>query len=90
MRWVAIPVRFDEALVLVPKSVPRDWRHMPVPASTRRFGDAWASEARSLVLRVPSAVISGEFNYLINPRHVDFARLEIGQPERFSFDRRLL
>lgn len=90
MRWVAIPVEFDESLLLLPESLSRDWRRTPAPSSTRKFGNAWISAGRSVVLRVPSAVTPGEFNYLINPRHTDFGRLKIGPAERFSFDSRLL
>jgi len=89
MRWVAIPAEIDEGLILVPKRLPANWRRMPVPVSTRAFGDAWVAAERSAVMRVPSAVTMGEFNYLINPRHPDFRRLKIGTPQRFSFDARL-
>ncbi|MBI2497892.1 MAG: RES domain-containing protein, partial [Opitutae bacterium] len=40
-------------------------------------------------LRVPSVVVPGEFNYLLNPAHPDFKRVKIGKPEPFSFDPRL-
>jgi RES domain-containing protein len=46
-------------------------------------------EARSAVLEVPSIVVNGEFNYLLNPEHPDFERLEIGSALPFSFDPRL-
>jgi len=39
---------------------------------------------------VPSAVVPGEHNFLLNPRHRDFGRLEIGGPEPFEFDPRLV
>jgi RES domain-containing protein len=41
-------------------------------------------------MRVPSAVIRGEFNYVLNPRHPAFAQLRIGKPTSFTFDRRVL
>jgi hypothetical protein len=31
-----------------------------------------------------------ERNLMINPRHPDFAKLELGTPEPFSFDPRLV
>ncbi|MGH7943674.1 MAG: RES family NAD+ phosphorylase [Opitutaceae bacterium] len=89
IRWAAVPVSFGESLIQVPKRVPDDWRQVPAPASTRAFGDAWVAEGRSVVMRVPSVVTPGEFNYLINPRHPDFNQLKIGSPEPFSFDLRL-
>jgi len=32
------------------------------------------------VLQVPSIVVDGEFNYVLNPRHADFGQLKIGAP----------
>ena len=46
--------------------------------------------ARSLVLRVPSAVIPSAGNYLINPEHAQFKSAVIDPPEPFAFDPRLL
>jgi RES domain-containing protein len=40
-------------------------------------------------LRVPSAIVEGEFNYLLNPRHDDFVQIKIATPEPFSFDPRM-
>lgn len=86
-----IPVTFDEALVeaLDPRSLPANGRRRPTPAAVRALGDAWVASGRSAVLRVPSAVVPGEHNYLINPLHDDFARLTIGTPQPYRFDRRL-
>ncbi|HEX6987122.1 MAG TPA: RES domain-containing protein [Planctomycetaceae bacterium] len=89
--YVVIPVRFDERLVeSLATRLPAMWRRPRGLASTRRYGDEWAAEARSAVLRVPSAVIPQEANFLLNPRHPDFSAIEIGTPERFDFDARLL
>jgi len=87
--WVTIPVQFDPVLVHAPKKFPEDWRQVPAPESTRSFGALWLKELRSVVLRVPSAVTLGEFNYVLNPLHPDFSKLKIGSPEAFSFDARL-
>jgi RES domain-containing protein len=40
-------------------------------------------------MKVPSAVVQGDFNYLINPFHKDYSRIKIVSTERFSFDNRL-
>jgi RES domain-containing protein len=89
IKWATIPVRIDEPLIEIADSLPAKWRQLPAPPSTREFGSRWVAESRSVVLRVPSAVVDGEFNYLLNPRHPDFARLEIGDPQSYSFDPRL-
>jgi RES domain-containing protein len=91
-KYVAIPIRFDDALVeIVPdKSLPPDWRTEPPPPSSKQIGDAWVLAGRSAVLMLPSVIVSGEPNYLLNPAHPDFKRISIGKAERFTFDPRLL
>jgi RES domain-containing protein len=70
--------------------LPSDWRSYPHPASTKRYGDEWVNSKRSLVLRVPSAVNPLEFNYLINPEHSAFAKVEIHKPFALEYDPRVL
>lgn len=89
IRWVAVPVTFAESLLQTPKRVPDDWREQPAPPTTQEFGRSWVDAGASVVLRVPSVVTAGEFNFLLNPRHPDFRRLRIGPPEPFAFDPRL-
>lgn len=66
-----------------------NWRDYPAPDSLQLFGERWAREARTAALSVPSVVIPQERNYVLNPRHPDFARLRIGRAEPFSFDPRM-
>ncbi len=77
--YVAFRVRFETALVeeLAAASLPANWRHDPAPRSAQEIGDTWVREERSLVLRVPSAVVPSESNYLLNPLHPGAEHLEI-------------
>jgi RES domain-containing protein len=86
------PVEFDRALVrtLDPADLPRGWRRSPPPAGVQAVGNTWVAAADSAVLRVPSAVVDPEHNYLLNPSHPDFAKVVIGKPRRFLFDPRLV
>jgi RES domain-containing protein len=43
----------------------------------------------SVAMVVPSEVISGERNVLLNPLHEEFAKLRPGEPRAFVFDPRL-
>ncbi len=70
--------------------LPSDWRMEPPPLSTKQVGDAWVHSLRSAVLAVPSVIIPEEFNYLLNPAHPDFRKIEFGEPADFAFDHRLL
>ena len=90
-RFVLFKVEFENGLVetLADAALPRAWRANPPPRSTQRLGDAWAAEARSAVLSVPSAVVPAERVYLLNPRHPNFGALAIEGPYPYAFDPRL-
>lgn len=91
-RYVAIPVHFDTALVetiQLPR-LPDDWLEQPPPQSTKAIGDLWAKQARTAVLELPSVIIQTESNYLLNPAHPEFKKLQFGKPVPFAFDPRLL
>ena len=89
--YMLCAAELPEALVeeLPLRAIPRDWRASPPPARLRALGDAWAREARSAVLRVPSAVVPTEHNYLLNPAHRDFRAILRRVPRAFGFDPRL-
>jgi RES domain-containing protein len=89
-RYVAIPIEFDGSLVEKVTTLPSDWTQEPPPPATRNIGDLWAKAARSALLELPSVIIPGEPNYLLNPAHPDFRKIIIGKPEPFTFDPRLL
>jgi RES domain-containing protein len=54
------------------------------------IGDRWISSQSSAILSVPSAVISVENNYLLNPSHDDFHKIIFNQPQEFKLDSRLV
>jgi RES domain-containing protein len=56
---------------------------------TRYIGDEFLKQKESLILRVPSAVISEEYNYLANPLHTDFKKIKITKTKSFWPDERL-
>ena len=87
--YVLIPVDFDEALITRPDKLPDDWNQDPPPPSTSAIGDAWVASGKSAILEVPSAVIAMERNYILNPQHPDFHKINFGKPEPFKFDSRL-
>lgn len=91
-RYLAVPLDFDEDLLeVLPRTEwPPDWTQQPPPRSTQGIGDRWVQEGRSAVLEVPSVIIPGESNYLLNPAHPGFAGIVIGKPTPFAFDPRLV
>jgi RES domain-containing protein len=81
----------DDSIVEIPqKSLPKDWKNIELSESTKKITAKWLSENDYLVLKVPSVVVEGEFNYLVNPLHADFSKIKILKTEPFSFDERLM
>lgn len=57
--------------------------------STAQLGDWWLQSQTSAILQVLSVVIAGENNFLLNPGHPGFARVQVEPPAIFHFDERL-
>jgi RES domain-containing protein len=70
-------------------ALPKDWNQLPHGAGARLIGDHWVRQGSSLAMLVPSAVLPAERNILINPGHILFGQIQIGEPETHAFDRRL-
>jgi RES domain-containing protein len=75
---------------LSPDDLPKGWRTVSGHDGLRTIGREWVERAGSAVLSVPSAVVPRERNIVLNPRHADFERIEIGSPDPFDFDPRLI
>ena len=69
--------------------IPADWKSFPHSHSTQEIGDRFVTADKYLVLKVPSVVVQGDYNYLINPAHKDCGRILIKSIEPFAFDLRL-
>ncbi len=72
------------------EELPAKWRLQPGPPELRDVGTRWAESGETAVLQIPSAVVPGEHNFLLNPRHPDFRHLAVGEPQPFAFDERLV
>ncbi|NOU46578.1 MAG: RES family NAD+ phosphorylase [Bacteroidales bacterium] len=69
--------------------LPFNWNAFPYPAVDQVIGDQFVTENSFCILKIPSAVTQGEFNYLINPRHPDFSQISIKEITKFPFDKRI-
>lgn len=89
---VAFRLTFEASIVntLTESDLPADWRSMPPARATQQLGDAWVREGQSAVLRVPSVVVPGAYNLVLNPAHEDFSRIEIEEPFPVPIDERLV
>ncbi len=84
-------IELSESLVTNPDpaSLPESWSAADVHDSSRVYGDAWVEQKTSVALRVPSVIVPGEWNYLLNPAHPDFKKIKVGKAEPFALDKRL-
>jgi RES domain-containing protein len=69
--------------------LPSLWNSFPHGNATQMIGDQFVREDKYLVLKVPSAVVQGDYNYLLNPRHKMMNKVRIKEVEAFRFDERL-
>lgn len=92
-RYVLIPARLPDTVSITSVGVAdlaADWRRLDRRDALQRIGRDWLAQGRSAVLAVPSAVLPAESSYLLNPRHPDFARIIMGEPEALETDLRLM
>jgi RES domain-containing protein len=69
-------------------SLPPRWREHDDP-KTESFGDDWIRSGRSAGLVVPSVLVEGEWNVLLNPAHKDAGRIRVVETKAFGFDERM-
>jgi RES domain-containing protein len=69
--------------------LPKGWKSIPHSNSTQVIGDNFLAEGKFLVMKVPSAVVQGDFNFLLNPSHKLVSKVKILKTELFEFDERL-
>lgn len=93
-----IPEDFEIVTLEVPedlqeldvKLLPEGWQQFPQPDILRNFGDRFITENKHLMLKVPSAIVSQEFNFLVNPLNALIKNVKIKNRQPFTFDQRLL
>lgn len=68
----------------------QNWRGNPPQSFTQDYGTQWLQNSESLVLQVSSAVLPHENNFLINPRHTDFSKVNIVRKSVLELDSRLV
>ena len=73
-------------LRLTIEDLPSDWKDSPAPTSTKDFGTELLLSGAHPVIKIPSAVLPEEFNYLLNPRHKDSKGFRVVDVAHFVYD----
>lgn len=88
--FVTIEIPEDVLILeLQQNDLPTHWNTSPPIVQTQYIGDSFVFQNEAAVLKVPSAVVADEYNYLINPLHADYQKIKIIEEKPFQFDKRL-
>jgi RES domain-containing protein len=87
---INVPDRKDFILTADTTKFTADWHLLENRHITQKYGREWYLKRSSLVLKVPSAIIKEEFNFVLNTLHPDFLQISIESIEDFNWDKRLL
>lgn len=81
----------DDCLIkeVFKEALPKNWNLIPSSYHSQSFGDAFLNENKFFALKVPSAIVPQEFNFILNPHHSAFKDIKITNIEEFYFDNRL-
>lgn len=88
MMTISIPDDID-MIIVREEDLPTGWNDFPYRTSSQDVGDDFARSNKTCLLQVPSAVVQGEHNILINPKHKDFSGIKIVKTVEFPFDKRI-
>lgn len=67
---------------------PGGWDAIPAGMSSRAAGNGWIAARKSALLMVPSVIVPGEYNVLLNPRHADAGAIAASTVKRWIYDPR--
>jgi RES domain-containing protein len=83
-----VPAGLRIATVSIDK-LPANWFAAVPPMQLQTIGDKWLEMNETAVLKVPSAIVTEEWNYLLNTLHADFRKIRVSPSKPFDFDQRV-
>jgi len=73
-----------------PNQLPHNWKNIIAYPYLQQMGSQWYKNQESLLLKVPSAIIPFEYNYILNTTHSAFnEHVQLVRNERYFWDERL-
>ncbi|MEX2232646.1 MAG: RES family NAD+ phosphorylase [Cyclobacteriaceae bacterium] len=86
--YVMIPIEIPEKAEVFSPKLPKNW-YSDIRVS-QQVGDAFIKDSQHFIMKVPSALISDSFNYLLNPAHAMIKKVKTKTPRTILFDKRLM
>jgi len=88
---VMITIEAPDDFLEIPENIlPDNWNEYPEQHIVKQIGNSFLQRNEHLLLKVPSALVPEEFNYLLNPLHPKAGKVKIIKKAPFNFDGRLL
>lgn len=78
----------DDIMEFDISDLPQGWHLTPATSASKNFGTKFLKELRYPVLKVPSVIITEEFNYILNPLHPKNAEFKMIDFHNFFLDQR--
>ena len=69
--------------------MPGNWKAYPAPAAKKDFGSKLLLTAAEPIIKIPSSIITDEFNYLLNPLNPDSSQFKLLDIKDFIYDVRI-
>ena len=85
---IEVPETSIKAITLA--ELPGNWKDASPPSALKIIGNNFLKHNDYLLLKVPSAIVPAEYNYLLNPRHPAIKAVKVAGSEAFRFDKRLI
>ncbi len=80
----------DDKVCEVDKDLlPAEWKAEESKYLLAKLGRKFIEEGKFLLMEVPSVLVEEESNYILNPLHLDAAKVKLISQRSFSFDHRL-
>jgi RES domain-containing protein len=90
MLEIDIPDTVAFAPIVTVDDLRYNWNVFPHDGTTQLIGDQFIQTNAFCVMKVPSAVVKGDFNILINSFHSDFGMITVTDQSDFPFDQRFV
>ena len=80
----------DKTKIIPIRELPGNWHDNPPPDILKQIGDSFIKENKFLALKIPSAIMPEENNFLLNPNHTDFKKVSVVYTRNIPIDERFL
>lgn len=84
---IQLDIGIEDLMEIHVQDLPEDWKSIKSYPLLQEIGSDWYNNQKSLVLKIPSALVPWEYNYMINTLHPLFKeKVSLLSVEDFEWD----